>query len=139
VKKPTGLAVLLVLVGWCSVWGGDKPDVDAINAEIEKLLNAGQYQQVVDKFSDLHLNDGVFQNRLGYAHDLLGNYDKAIWYYRRATELSPYEPVVWRNLGVAYKSKGDIPNAVFALQIYADRLPDGEQKEKVLQWIKKHK
>jgi len=121
-----------------STWGGGKPDVDTINAEIEKLLSAGHYQQVIDKYSGLHLVDGVFQNRLGFAHDMLGNYDKAIWYYRRATELSPDEPVVWRNLGITYKRKGDIPSAVVILQIYAAKLPEGETKDRVLKWIEKN-
>jgi len=112
---------------------------NTINAEIEILLKSGQYQRVIDNYSGLHLNDTIFQNRIGYAYDMLGSYDKAIWYYRRATELSPEEPIVWRNLGIAYKNNGNIPQAVAALQFYADRLPDGERKAKVLQWIEKHK
>jgi Flp pilus assembly protein TadD len=139
VKKLIVFTVMLVLMGWCSAWGGDTPDADAVNAEIEKLLNAGRYQHVIDTYAGLHLNDAIYQNRLGYAHDMLGNYDSAIWYYRRAVELAPDEPLAWRNLGVAYKSKGDIPNALVALQFYADMLPAGETKAKVLKWIKEHK
>jgi len=138
-KKLTALTVFLVLAWCCLVWSGDKTGVHTTNAEIEKLLNAGQYQQVVDNYSGLHLNDAVFQNRLGYAHDMLGDYDRAIWYYRRATELSPDEPIVWRNLGIAYKNKGDLTKAVGVLQIYADKLPEGEKRNKVLKWIERHK
>lgn len=138
-KKLTVLTMLLVLAGWCHTWGGDKPDIHTINAEIEKLLNSGRYQRVIDNYSGLHVNDAIFQNRIGYAYDMLGAYDKAIWYYRRATELSPDEPLVWRNLGIAYKNKGDIPKAVDALQLYADKLPAGERKNKVLKWIERNK
>lgn len=138
-KRLTVLTMLLVSATWCSVWGSDPPDVHTINAKIEKLLHSGQYQSVIDNYSGLHLNDAIFQNRIGYAHDMLGDYDKAIWYYRRATELSPEEPLVWRNLGIAYKNKGDIPKAVVALQFYADRLPEGERKNKVLKWIERNK
>ncbi len=120
----------------------DETQYDKINKQIADLLDNKDYQTIVNQYSVFDIPDNKnakYFNRMGFAHVNLGNFDKAIDFYKKSAKIIPHEPNIWKNIGVAYKRKGDIPNAVEAFQEYANRLPDGKKKNRVLKWIDKNK
>ncbi|MBO6291160.1 MAG: tetratricopeptide repeat protein [Selenomonas sp.] len=59
-------------------------------------------------------------NNLGAVYYHLGNYSKAVEYYRKAIDLAPKDAVQWSNLGTAYNRLGNYDKGIECLYKAAD-------------------
>ena len=81
-------------------------------AEMGILLD--QAQSLVEKALALKPDDGYITDSLGWIHFKKGEFDRAIFYLKKAADISEYETVIASHLGDAYVKIKDFPNALTA-------------------------
>ena len=96
-----------------------------VNEEVEnavdkalELLDRGKAEkarEILNELEKKHPSNHVVMYGLGTVHAIEGQYDDAIKYFTKATDIFPYFIEAYFNLGVAYKKKFDIKNAVRAM------------------------
>ena len=83
--------------------------------ELKKLLKNGKYNEVETKagmYLELYPEVSELYGLLGTSVGARGDHKQALTYFLKAAELSPFGSGVQYNLVLAYKSNGDIENAI---------------------------
>ncbi|MCX7974139.1 MAG: sulfatase-like hydrolase/transferase [Candidatus Aminicenantes bacterium] len=83
------------------------------------------FESLIQEFPD----DYEIWQDLGIAYGHLNNLDKAVECLEKAVNLKP-TPTAYYNLGVAYKKKGELAEAIKYLRLYLDKAA-GENEEKI--------
>ncbi len=66
---------------------------------------------------------------------LSSRYDEAIKIWKKALKLSPADPQIWYNMGIAYESLNDLNNAKNCFQKVLELQPDNKQAKEHLEEI----
>ena len=90
---------------------------NAVDKALE-LLERGKAEkarEILNELEKKHPRNHMVMYGLGTVHAIEGQYDDAIKYFTKATDIFPYFIEAYFNMGVAYKNKFDIGNAVRAM------------------------
>lgn len=90
---------------------------NAVDKALE-LLERGKAEkarEILNELEKKHPRNHMVMYGLGTVHAIESQYDDAIKYFTKATDIFPYFIEAYFNLGVAYKKKFDIKNAVRAM------------------------
>ena len=94
--------------------GASRDDPMSGLAPFQKLIEAGQYQQAIDKLG-LALkeapDDADLLNLIAYSHRNFNQYDDALRYYLKALEIDPEHLGANEYLGELYLKLGQLDNA----------------------------
>ena len=102
-------------------------NIDALKGLALTELRAGRPERALGFLEQVNdaadVPDIRVLNAIGYANDLLGNYDAARVAFEQAGELRPDEGGAYNNLGMSYLRQNRFDDAVEAFQIALNRDP----------------
>lgn len=90
---------------------------NAVDQALE-LLEKGKPEkarEILNELENKHPRNHMVMYGQGTVHAIEGQYDDAIKYFTKATDIFPYFIEAYFNIGVAYRNKFDIGNAVRAM------------------------
>ena len=91
---------------------------NAVDKALELLERgkAGKAREILNELEKKHPRNHMVMYGLGTVHAIEGYNDDAIKYFLKATSIFPYFTHAYFNMGVAYKKKVDVKNAVICMK-----------------------
>lgn len=98
------------------------PVIHLINIDLEEFQYSAARQRL-DQFKTIDPKNSWIQFEYGNLATLEEDFVEALKYFRNAVETSPFQPQIWKNIGVIYLEMGEFDDAWETLEILQELYP----------------